>query len=181
MPTPNKKALILYCWYGDSDSNWYPWLKAELEKIGYQVFVPQLPTMKTDLPDLESQLQVVEKTLVIDNKTLVIGHSLGSVLALRLAEKYKFEKMILVSGWDFNDLTPEHQKFWQNPTNHQLIKNNVKEIFYLTSDNDPYFTAFQTEEMSKRLGAKFILVNGAGHFTKDNFGITQIPKILELL
>jgi hypothetical protein len=176
-----KKALILHCWYGDPQSNWYPWLKIELEKIGYQVFVPDLPTMKTDLPDMNLQLKTINNTVEIDENTLIIGHSLGSVLALRLGEKLKIGKMILFSGWDFDDLTSEHQKFWPNKINHQLIKDNVYDITCITSNNDPYFSAFQTEEMSKRLNAKFILIKNAGHFTKDKFGITQIPQLLELI
>jgi len=181
MNTANKKALILHCWYGDSNSNWYPWIKTELEKRGYKVVTPDLPTMKTDSPDMKLQLQTIKNILEVDENTLTVGHSLGCILALRLAEKHKLEKMILVSGWDFNDLTPEHQKFWTSPVNHQLIKRNVKKIICVSSDNDPYFTAFQTEEMSKRLGGKFMLIKGAGHFTKETFGVTEIPQLLELL
>jgi len=176
-----KKVLILHCWYGDPESNWYLWLKKELEAKDYQVFVPTLPTMDTNLPDLETQLKYIKDNFKIDEHTLIIGHSLGAVLALRLAEIYKFKQMILVAGWDFDDLTDQHQKFWPNPINHQLIKNNVNNITYVSSDNDPYVTAFQAEEMSKRLNAKFLLIKNAGHFTKETFGITQIPQILELI
>ena len=61
-----------------------------------------------------------------------------------------------------------------------MIKKNVKEIYCLASDNDPYFTAFTVEDMSKRLGGKFILVKGAGHFTK-NFGIERIQELLSII
>jgi predicted alpha/beta hydrolase family esterase len=175
-----KTALILSGWQCDSNSNWYPWLKKELEKRDYQVFLPQLPTMDIDLPDQETQLEFIKNNFNIDENTVVIGHSLGGVLALRLAEKFKLKQMILISAWDFNDLTTEHQKFWLNPINHQLIKNNVSNITCITSDNDPYFSVFQTQEMAKRLNAKFILIKNAGHFT-ESFGITQIPEILELI
>lgn len=29
-----KKALILHAWYATPESDWYPWLKTELEKKG---------------------------------------------------------------------------------------------------------------------------------------------------
>jgi hypothetical protein len=175
-----KNALVLHCWYGNPESNWYPWLKSELEKKNYQVSVPKLPTMDTDLPDMDKLLEFVKNNFEINKETIIIGHSLGAVLALRLAEKYKFSKLISVSGWDFDDLTPEHQKFWPNKINHQVIKENVKDILCITSDNDPYFSVFQTEEMAKRLNAKFLLIKNAGHFT-EKFGITKIPEILELI
>lgn len=172
-----KNALILPGWQCDPNSNWYPWLKKELEKRNYQVFCPQLPTMETNLPDLETQLEFIKNNFNFNENTIVIGHSLGAVLALRLAEKYSFSKMILVSAWDFDDLTSEHQKFWLNKIDHQLIKNNVSNITCITSDNDPYFSLFQTQQMAKRLDAKFILIKNAGHFTESS-GITQVPEIL---
>ena len=172
-----KKALVLHCWYGAPKDNWYPWLKTELEKKGYQVEVPELPTMKADLPDMELQLKTIEG--LVNDDTIVIGHSLGAVLALRLAEIRKYKRMILVSGWDFDDLTSEHQKFWKNKMDHQKIKENVKDIIVVTSDNDLYFSPFQVEEMSKRLDAKLISVKGAGHFTTDKFGIDKLPEVLE--
>jgi len=171
----NKNALILHAWYNDPEKHWYPWLKKELEKKGYKVEVPELPTMNTALPDLSKQFKVAEK--YVSNDTVVIGHSLGALLAMRLAEKHSYKKMFLVAGWDFNDLTTEHKLFWKTPMNHAAIKKHVKDIYVISSDNDPYTTAFSAEEMSKRLGGKFILIKGAGHFTKES-GISEIPEIL---
>lgn len=176
-----KKALVLHCWYGNPNENWYPWIKEKLKEKGYQVFVPELPTMSSELPDMQLQIDRVKDLVDFDKKTLIIGHSLGSLLALRLAEKQKVGKMILVSGWDFNDLTPEHEKFWQKTIDHQKIKENSEEIICITSDNDPYFTPFQIKEMSKRLNGEFVLVEGAGHFTEKDFGVTKIPQLLEYL
>ena len=173
-----KHALILHAWYNKPENHWYPWLKKELETKGYDVALPELPTMNTALPDLAQQLKVAEKFLTKD--TVVIGHSLGCLLAMRLAETHSYQKMILVAGWDFNDLTPEHRLFWQTLMNHAAIKKHVKEIYVISSDNDPYITAFLAEEMCKRLGGKFILIKGAGHFTKQ-YGVTEIPEIITLV
>jgi len=175
-----KKALILHGWYQKPEDNWYPWLGHELEKKGYGVLVPPLPTMDTDLPDMEAQLYKIWEILKVEKDTAVIGHSLGCVLALRLAEKKIFHRMILVAGWDFDDLAKEHRSFWQNKINHEAIKQNVKEIFVFSSDNDPFITAFQAEEMSKRLNGKFILVKGAGHFSKELNKVTKIPEVLQV-
>ena len=172
------KALILQGWYQKPDTNWYPWLKEELIKKDYEVFVPDLPTIHTNMPDMSKQISFIEKLLLIDEHTIIFGHSIGRLLGLRLAEKYSFKKLFLIAGWDFDDLTEGHKLFWPNKINHEEIKKHVKEIYCISSDNDPYTTAFTTEEMSKRLGAKFILIKGAGHFTTD-FGITKIPELLQ--
>ena len=41
-------------------------------------------------------------------------------------------------------------------------------------------TAFTVKEMSKRLDGKFILVKGAGHFTKKD-GFNKIPELLKYI
>ncbi len=174
-----KKALILHAWYSKPSDNWYPWLKKELESRGYEVILPELPTMNTDLPNMGLQLKTIQEVVPIDEDTIIIGHSLSCLLAMRLAEKRKYKKMILVAGWDFDDLTVGHKLFWPDQINHQKIKSNVKEIYCISSDNDPYFTVYQAEEMSKRLEGKFTLVKGAGHLTSKD-GITKIPQILSL-
>ncbi len=169
-----KSALILISWYGTPKDNWSPWLKTELEKKGYQVSVPDLPTICSDRPDMEEML----KTLKVDKDTVVIGHSLGALLGLRLAERQKFNKLILVSGWDFDDLTEEHKLFWPDKINHEKIKENVKEIIVIHSSNDPYTTAIAAEGMSKRLNAKFVLVSNGGHLSKKEGDRTELPEIL---
>lgn len=176
----NKKAFILHAWYENPAGNWYPWLKRELETRGYTVYLPELPTMQTDLPDMQQQLAYIEGLTTIDANTIVVGHSLGCLLAMRLAEKHVYQKMFLVAGWDFDDLTVEHQLFWPNKINHETIKKHVQAMYCISSDNDPYITAFQAEEMSKRLNGKFILIPNAGHFT-EKFGVTTIREILQYI
>ena len=144
------------------------------------MYLPEIPTMNSQAPNLKMQMNFIEKNIPLDKNMVVFGHSLGCLLAMRLAEKHPFQKIILVAGWDFDDLTAEHQSFWKNKIDHSAIQKNVKEIVCLSSDNDPYNTAFTVEEMSKRLGGKFILVKNAGHFTRD-FNITQIPELISQL
>ncbi|MBI5449188.1 serine hydrolase family protein [Candidatus Gottesmanbacteria bacterium] len=176
-----KKALILHAWYNNPTSHWYPWLKDELEKKKYTVCVPELPTMNTDLPDMKKQLRSIENLHIIDPDTTLIGHSLGCLLALRVAEKIAYKKMILVAGWDFDDgTTPGHKLFWPNKIDHAAIKTHVKKIYCISSDNDPYTPATQVEDMSKRLKGVFILIKGAGHFVEKD-GITCFPELLPLL
>jgi len=175
-----KSALILPGWYQKPESNWYPWLKTELKTREYDVFLPDLPTIHTDLPDMKEMMREIEYEFESDNQTVVIGHSLGCLLGMQLAEKHMFQTLILVAGWDFNDLTAEHRLFWDEPIDHETIKQNNHTIYCISSDNDPYFTADTVESMARRLSAEYILVPGAGHFT-EQYGITQIPELLKTL
>lgn len=172
-----KQAVIFHGWYEKISQHWFPWLKNQLQEKDYQVNLPQIPTFETDLPELKTALEFIIKSVPIANSTVIFGHSLGCLLAMRIAEKQPLKKMLLIAGWDFDDLTVEHSLFWFNKINHQAIRNNVREIYCISSDNDPYFTAIQSESMAKRLNAKFILIKGGGHFT-ELFRCTKIPEIL---
>src|SRR3989344_595140 len=172
-----KSALILHAWLNGPDKHWYPWLKTELENRGYTVYLPEIPTMNTNAPDLTTQMKFIEENVPLDSNIVVFGHSLGCLLAMRLAEKHALGKLFLVAGWDFDDLTTEHQSFWPNNINHRAIKENVNNIYCISSENDPFITATIAEEMSKRLNGQFLLIKGAGHFMEE-FGITKIVELL---
>jgi predicted alpha/beta hydrolase family esterase len=175
-----KNVLFLQSWYSKIDDNWYGWLKAEVEKKGYKAVFRDISELRNDTPDLEKILNLIKELNVPDRETTVVAHSLGCLVAMRLAEIFSFKKMILVSGWDYDDLTKEHELFWKTKIDHKKIKNNVKEIIVVHSDNDPYFTAFNAEEMSKRLGGQFILIPGGGHFASKEKCVT-LPQLLNLL
>jgi len=175
-----KKIIFLQSWYSKITDNWYPWLKKELEKKGYTTFFPDIPEMRKNVPAMRKILKYIESLNIIDNNTLIIGHSLGNLLAMRLGEKFQYKQMILVSVWDYDDLCEGHRLFWKTKINHSKIKNHVKNIAVIHSDNDPYYTAIAAEDTSKRLNAKFILIKGGGHFGKKE-GTKKMPKILELL
>ena len=129
----NKTALILHAWLNGPDAHWYPWLKTELESRGYTVYLPEIPTMNTDAPNLHKQMEFIEKNIPLDENMIMFGHSLGCLLAMRLAEKHQFSKLFLIAGWDFDDLTVEHNSFWENKINHAAIIKNLKDIYCLTS------------------------------------------------
>lgn len=172
-----KKALILHVWYSNPNTNWYQWLQTKLEEKGYEVWLPELPTMSTSFPDMETMLKFVLEKNFIDESTLVVGHSLGAVLALRLAERVRFGKGILLAVWDYNDLTPEHQSFWKNMMDHKKIMDNVKEWVLLISDNDPYVTKAIAQEVAGRVKGLAVDVGSRGHFGEKD-GINEVPEII---
>lgn len=170
-----KKALFLQSWYSKVTDHWYPWLEKELQKKSYKTYFPDLAEMRKDIPNMAKLIAEIESMKILDKDTTIIGHSLGTLLAMRLAEKYPLKELVLVSGWDFDDLTEGHKLFWKTKTDHSAIKRNVSKIFVVHSDNDPYITAAQAVDMSKRLNGEFLLIKKLGHFTK----IRKLPQLLK--
>ena len=164
-----KNALILHGTDFDKDqkqhlNNWFPWLKEELEKIGYKVWVPELP--EAWHPDLERYWNFL-KDFNFNEETIIIGHSSVGAMVFGLLHKLPLEKKIKTAfsvagfyhdeGWNCEGLFSENYD-WEK------IKNQAKKIFVIASDNDPYIKMEQTEYLAKQTGVTPIIFSGSFHF-----------------
>lgn len=98
-----KDVLILHGAGNNSQGNWLPWLKVELEKKGYKVWSPDLPN--SDTPVLKGWLDTIfsNKEWEFNEESIIVGHSSGATLTLRVLENLpegaKINKAILVAGF----------------------------------------------------------------------------------
>ncbi len=174
-------VFIFHGGYGHPNENWFPWLKQELEKRGYQVFVPHFPTPENQsLESWREVFQPYEKFL--DADSILIGHSIGAGFALRLLEKYRAQKTIIVAG--FVEVFPENAQFNTasfvgHPFDWETIRKNCPEFFIFHADNDPYIPLVRAENMARHLHANLNVVPGAGHFN-EKAGYVKFEKLLEL-
>src|SRR3989338_4738424 len=134
-----KNAIILQGAGETTESFWLPYAKRELEKKGYEVWLPQLPD--DDDPDIKKNLPFVLKNGKFTKETLAIGHSAGCPLILSVLENINIQikQAILVSGF-CKPLPGEGatNKILQENYNWEKIKSNVKDIIFINSDNDPW-------------------------------------------
>ncbi len=177
-----KSAIIIHGTYGSPSENWFPWLKKELENIGYKVDVPSFPTPENQ--NLESWLKVIGRiSNNIGPETILIGHSLGVSFILSYVEllNLPIKSIFLVSGFpgllgndEFDELNKEfvNRKFdWKR------IKNNVQKIYLYHSDNDPYVPLEKAYELAKKLNTNIKVIKGAGHFNIAS-GFIEFPELL---
>ncbi len=94
-------ALILHGW-DDAENctiwHWMSHLKTELEKVGYDVIMEQLPG--NNAPDLERQLAFLEQYKNrLDERSVIVGHSMGGFLGMHFVERLdkKIGKLICVA------------------------------------------------------------------------------------
>ena len=176
-------AFVIHGTYGNPQENWFPWLKAELEKICYSVFVPKFPTPENQ--NLDNWLVVFEKYKQhLDKETIFVGHSLGSAFILNLLERIEVpvKACFFVSGFVGNLNNPKFDELNDSIANKEFnwkkIKKNCNHFFVFHSDNDLYVPGEKAVELAKYLGIKPIIVKGAGHFNADS-GYTTFPLLLK--
>lgn len=180
-----KRAVIVHCWDGNSDYAWYPWLKAQLEKQGYEVSVPDMPD--PDPPILATWLPHLQKVIgQPDDELLLVGHSIGTVTIMRYLESLesgRVGKVILVAGFTDQLGFKELENFFETRLNFAAIRDKSKDGFVaIQSDDDPFVSEQYGERLKEELNAKLVIKHGAGHMSGSVDGeqaCTELPEVLE--
>lgn len=177
-----KTAFIIHGAYGNSEENWFPWLKGQLEKLGWNVFVPNFPTPENQT--LENWMKVFEPYFdKINEDTIFIGHSLAPAFILSVLEKVdvKIRSCYFVAGFiglldheidEINHTITDKDFDWHK------IKQNCERFYIFNSDNDEYVSMAKANELANNLDTQVIEVKGAGHFNK-NAGYTKFELLLD--
>ncbi len=165
-----KNVVILHGTGETDQSFWFPYIKTGLVKRGYQVSIPLLPD--ADQPALQKWLPVALNETYTE-ETILLGHSAGCPLQLSVLENInvQIKQAILVSGYARPiGKKPKPEPILQEKYNWDKIKNNVKEIIFINSDNDPWgCTDVEGRYMLDNIGGTLIIPKGEGHMGSDTF------------
>lgn len=180
-----KNAILLQGAGETTQSFWLPYAKKELEKKGYEVWLPQLPD--NDDPDIKKSLPFVLKNGKFTKETIIIGRSAGCPLILSILENInvQIKQAILVAGF----VTPipiqgAANKILQKSYHWEKIRHHVKDIIFINSDNDPWgCNDKQGRYMLDHLGGKLIIPKGEGHMGSDTFKqpYKEFPFLIKLV
>ncbi|MDD3862077.1 MAG: alpha/beta hydrolase [Candidatus Gracilibacteria bacterium] len=173
-------AFIIHGVGGTPQENWFPWLKSQLEQLGYQVFIPQFTTPEgQNLENWLATFKDYEKN--INEESIIIGHSLGVPFAINLIEKHKFKSAFLVAGFvgSTGNIFEEGMKtFTHRDFDWEKINENCQKFYIFNSDNDPYVQPEKGQELKSKLkNSELITVKGAGHLNQSA-GYTKFPLLL---
>lgn len=125
----NKRIFIVHGWEATPESDWFPWLRRELEKRGFTVLVPAMPDPIH--PKKEAWVPQLEKTAGIpDRNCYFVGHSLGCITILRYLETLQKSQVaggaVLVGGFgtdlEYADYKGEVSSFFSTPLDWGKIK-----------------------------------------------------------
>ncbi|PIN74898.1 signal recognition particle-docking protein FtsY [Candidatus Woesearchaeota archaeon CG10_big_fil_rev_8_21_14_0_10_36_11] len=189
-------VLIFHGWEDNAESGFIPSLKSFLNKKNYTALSFNQPNTKSPKFDewfsfIDTKISALDK----DNLSLV-GHSMGGLLALKLAEKYQLQKLFLIapvgskpSEKYFQSISKEldkqdlqiYKEYQDKSLDIQRIKSNVKEIAFVFGLKDTWIT----EEIrtfyinSFKDVAEIHIFDSYAHMS-PNEGTKELPIVNEL-
>ncbi len=184
-----RRLVVVPRWAGSSGSDFYPWLLAQLVAEPGRPFDPvlalDLPEPQT--PRIDSWPPAISGALGSDPvalaNTVVLAHSVGCQATLHalaaLPPGVHIAAMIAVAGWWSVDRPWPAIVPWQTRLpDLARVRAAVGEIVVLLSDDDPFSADHGANATlwRERLGARVILIPGAGHFNA-----AEAPSVLETL
>ena len=179
---PITKAIIIHGTGAGPSANWFPWLKAELEKLHLNVFVPQLPI--GELQNLSNWMTEFKKwENAVDEETIMIGHSVGPSFILNFLERSNnsIAAAFLVSPFvgklDDQRVNLLTKTFAEHDFNWDKIRKQCRRFFIYSSDNDPYVPIEKGEFLSNKLHARFRIIRNGGHINEAS-GHTKFSELL---
>lgn len=159
---------------GNTSYGWFPYVKDELLKLGYEVINPVFPD--GELAREHYWLKFLD-SLKPDENTILIGHSSGAVAIMRYTENHKILGSVLVAPC-YTDLGLDSEKlsgYYDLPWDWERIKSNQKWIIQFSSMNDPFIPIDEARFINNKLETKYFELD-EGHFMGNIF-----PELIEAI
>ena len=152
---------------------WFPWLKQALEKRGFAVRVPRMPS--PDAPEMKKWVATIARVVgEPDERTILVGHSLGVIALLRYLETlqsgFRVAGLVSVAGRVMGKPYKHYgvSSFFQSPVRWNRIKSRVGTVRGIYSIDDPLVSTENGRMLQQKLGAKLILERNKGHFSRTD-------------
>lgn len=174
-------VFIFHDTMGSPESNWFPWLKKELENLGIEVFVPKFLTPEGQ--SLENWLKAFEPYLdKVNSETVFVGHSMGPGFFLRLLERRTSQIKAAILAAPFDDFIGEepydtlNKTFIDHPFDWEKIKQNCGNFTVFAGNDDPYVATKFSQNVADGLGIELKIIKGGKHLGEN---LKEFPEVLE--
>jgi leucyl-tRNA synthetase len=174
----SKTAFIVHGLGANIQANFFPWLKLELEKLGYDVVLEDMPN--SDKPKLKEWLAFLNKyQSKINENTIIIGHSLGGKVAAYFVSQLKQKIKAFYSVAPVNRGIRKNLTELKNSRSDLNIKyayyiaiksldwnnviRNAENVLVLLSDNDPLISYNNSKSYYSNLNVNVLTLKNREH------------------
>lgn len=188
-----KRAFIIHGYLSSPAEAWLPWLGRELEKKGYAVSLPAMPS--PDHPVIPEWITFIAGLVgEPDESTSMIGHSIGSQAVLRYLETVgaagkSVARTVLVAGIFPTGMSPEQadaetggnlvlRPWFVQGLDPAKVRRAAGRCTVILSDNDPYIDLDRAKAgFRAALDPRIVIEAGHGHFNEDD-RLLELPSAL---
>ncbi len=174
------RFVLLHGFQGSAQTNFLPWLKAELEKRGHEVEAPEMPNSMN--PTEAEQVAYVLANCHFDENTVVVAHSLGCVVAMKTIMRLEkpISSLVLVAPavdpmFDKHYATRPFSKSFSWDYNYSFIRSQTNGRITILSDRAETYRAKYLKFLAGKLSAKLIETEAE----EEHFCSLQEPEILK--
>lgn len=177
------KIIFVHGYTSSSQDNWYPIIAKELDELGIDYAIPDLPG--GDYPLASKWLDTIHQEVLKTDKPIVfVGHSLGTRAIPLYLERYelKVKAVFLIAA--FANRLDNARKYdddgYPDFFVHKIDIDSVKKLadkFVIMHSKDDPLDYEQGVEIASQLGAKLISFEDRGHFSDPE----NTPYILDVL
>lgn len=184
-----QKVLLVHGYAGSASKNWFPWMKSELERAGFEVLAPTMST--ANHPDFEAwQNELAPLVAQLGPQDVIVAHSMGGkaiVHALKRANKRVGHLLLVASSvfvdvrerdwemlahlWPGMDL-PAVQAFWSVEKTPADLSDLADDKQFITSNDDLFVPGASLVNIPD--GWFRQVFDGCGHFQGKTY-----PELLE--
>jgi hypothetical protein len=181
------RVIICHGAHGAPDTNWFPWLHAELEAAGIDVQRPRFPTPAGQ--SLEAWFQVYDRAIQAMPvlPTVLVGHSLGAAFALRLVERadLPFAGLLLAAPFlgalglaDYDEI---NRSFFASTFQWRAIRANAGDaVRCWAGEADPYVPISRSQDVALCLQCPLEVIAGGGHLNSET-GFDTFPQLRDAI
>lgn len=179
----NHKNIKVVFIPGNGGSNpttdiWYPYAKAEFEKLGITVIAREFPDSR--LARKSYWIPFLLNELGVDENTILIGHSSGAVAAMTLAQTHQILGSVLIAGChsDLNIETERLSGYYETPWQWNAIKKKQSWIIQFASTDDPWIPIKEAQFIHEKLGTEYYEFTDQGHFCGKSYNKQTFPELI---
>ncbi|MCI9365932.1 MAG: hypothetical protein HFJ54_05120 [Clostridia bacterium] len=166
----------------------YEWLRKELEKLGYNIIVPEFSAREGAIYEKWKKVFDDYKKY-IDNNSIIVAHSIGNEFVIKYFNENNINVKLYISlagfskyfEWeDKEELNRACRDFLVSESELENFKNRCDRRFAIYSNNDHIVPFNILEEYPKNINAVPILIENIGHMGKKS-GLERIPKVIDII
>lgn len=158
-----RRFVILHGYKSGPDKHFHPWLKEKLEALGNKVIIPELPN--PDNPDINEQVRYVQDNVELTEDTRLVGHSLGTVVAMKVLEEldHNVSATWLIAPYVDTDFADGKKRGYEDTTSWdfdaEAIQENAGQLINLRPKDDTSISDEQYERAQATLGGTWTTIS----------------------